>query len=488
MNSLDQNFNAKNFGVIYNLLNRKGKIDITKMSCEFQEVVAQIKQCRNDLMELRHKKRSLWSEEEKELFEAKNDELDSLLDSRAEELDKNICGFAAEVNNTKFRFSMRMHKHGKHEKFTIDTSRLAPYFAICQLQHNLKKVFNVNMPSRHQIMCQLKILLNTITNGYIIRADVEDFFESIPQDQLIQKLENNTLLSYKSLAFIKAILKMYEDCKTKDGSNEGKGVPRGVGISSMLSEIHMQDIDRLIRSRDEVVYYVRYVDDIFMILTSLGSSKSIEDYYTSLRELFKSYGLSLHDTSHKKTSLFYVSNESDIKIGEFDYLGYGLLLTINKGNSLKTEFGLSSKRKKKYRKKIKKAFLHFENLCKVNIRQARRDLLDSLDFITGNCRLANTKGGVKVGVYYSNDLLTKRGIKELKSLTKMLIHNPINVYENAFASTDEKEVFDKKLMERISKFSFEKSWEDKRVCSLSIDRIAEITGLLYEKEEDKTEI
>ena len=121
MNSLDQNFNAKNFGVIYNLLNRKGKIDITKMSCEFQEVVAQIKQCRNDLMELRHKKRSLWSEEEKELFEAKNDELDSLLDSRAEELDKNICGFAAEVNNTKFRFSMRMHKHGKHEDFTIDT-------------------------------------------------------------------------------------------------------------------------------------------------------------------------------------------------------------------------------------------------------------------------------------------------------------------------------------------------------------------------------
>ena len=93
-----------------------------------------------------------------------------------------------------------------------------------------------------------------------------------------------------------------------------------------------------------------------------------------------------------------------------------------------------------------------------------------------------------MGVYYSNDLLTQCGIKELESLTKMLIHYPINVYENTFASTDEKEVFDKKLKERISKFSFEKSWEDKRVCSLSIDRIAEITRWLYEKEEDKTEI
>ena len=66
MNSLDQNFNAKNFGVIYNLLNRKGKIDITKMSCEFQEIVRQIKECRNELRALRQQKRSSWSEEEKE--------------------------------------------------------------------------------------------------------------------------------------------------------------------------------------------------------------------------------------------------------------------------------------------------------------------------------------------------------------------------------------------------------------------------------------
>lgn len=488
MHSLDQNFNAKNFGVIYNLLNRKGKIDVAKMSGEYQEIVGQIKRCRNELMALRHKKRSLWSEEEKDLFDTKNNELDALLDARAEELDKNICRFADEVNDSKFRFAMRMHKHGEHEEFTIDTTGLAPYFAICQLQHNLKTVFNVRMPSRHQIMCQLKVLLNTMTNGYIIRADVKNFFESIPQDLLIRKLENNTLLSYKSSAFIKAILKMYEGRKTHDGSNKGKGVPRGVGISSMLSEIYMQDIDRIIRSRNEVVYYVRYVDDIFMILTSLGSCKKIEDYYKSLCGLFGSYGLTLHDTTHDKTKLLSVSNEKDEKIGNFDYLGYSLSSTINKGKSLKTEFGLSSKRKNNYQKKIAMAFLHFENLCKVDIRQARRDLLDSLDFITGNSRLANTKGGVKVGVYYSNDLLTKGGMKELKNLTQMLIHNPINVYEKVFVSTYEKDVFVKKLSKRIGKFSFEKSWEDKRICSLSIDRIAEITEWLYEKEEDKAEV
>ena len=204
--------------------------------------------------------------------------------------------------------------------------------------------------------------------------------------------------------------------------------------------------------------------------------------------LFNTYGLSLHDTTHEKTKLIRVSNESDGKIGGFDYLGYGLSLNVNKGKPLKTEYGLSLKRKDKYRKKIEKAFLHFENLCKVNIRQARRDLLDSLDFITGNCRLANTKGGVKVGVFYSNDLLTKYGIKNLEGLTNMLQSYRFTVYENAFVSSHEKDAFVMKLKERISKFSFENSWENKRVCSLSIDRIAEITGWLYEKEEDKAEV
>lgn len=123
MKTDNQNFNAKNFGVIYNLLNRKGKVDITKMSCDFQEIVRQIKECRNELRALRQKKRSSWSEDEKELFETKNDELDSLLDARSEELDKNISDIADEVNNSKFRFSMRMHKHGEHEEFTIDTTR-----------------------------------------------------------------------------------------------------------------------------------------------------------------------------------------------------------------------------------------------------------------------------------------------------------------------------------------------------------------------------
>ena len=114
--------------------------------------------------------------------------------------------------------------------------------------------------------------------------------------------------------------------------------------------------------------------------------------------------------------------------------------------------------------------------------------MDSLDFITGNCRLANTKGGVKVGVFYSNDLLTKNGIKNLEGLTNMLQSYRFTVYENAFVSSHEKDAFVMKLKERISKFSFENSWENKRVCSLSIDRIAEITGWLYEKEEDKAEV
>lgn len=40
---LDQSFSAQNFEVIFNMLNRKGKVDITRMSTDYQQAVADMK-------------------------------------------------------------------------------------------------------------------------------------------------------------------------------------------------------------------------------------------------------------------------------------------------------------------------------------------------------------------------------------------------------------------------------------------------------------
>lgn len=487
MQHIDQNFSAKNFGIIYNLLNRKGKIDIGKMSNEYGSVVADIKRCRGEIRSLTQKKRQSWDEEDKKFYSDKKQELKELIRKRAELLDDNIRAFSNEVNDRSFRFSMSMHKHGDNEEFTINCDRLAHYFAICQLQHNLKSVFRVKMPGRHQIMCQIKELLKTLKYEYIIRTDVKGFFESIPQDKLMERLEKNELLSHKSMAFVKSIIRLYEEKKTTTAQNARIGVPRGVGISSMLIEIYMQDLDSKIIRSNEVIYYVRYVDDIFIILSSLGGKKSIEDYYGSLCGLFASYGLILHDKNEEKTRLISLDNPKD-RHALIDYLGYSIKLTPGKNGMLNIDLGLSKKRKDKYIGRIRNAFRHFENVCKINVKTARRDLLDSLDLLTGNYRLVNTKSGAKVGVYYSNDLISEKGKKDLESLDKKKSHQSLKVHEPAFQTSEEMQRFTERLKKRIGRLSFLEGWKSKRVCHLSLARISEINKWLYEKTENKTEV
>lgn len=166
--------------------------------------------------------------------------------------------------------------------FKINSKNHAQLFAMKQLQTNLQKTFKVKQANRHLIMTNIKLLLKTKRPYYIIRTDVSSFFESIPQDQLRHTIMDNTLLSYKSKVFVNAILKEYEIEKAKlkdderDGMKDGCGVPRGIGISSLLSEIYMRDLDGSIKKRPEVIFYVRYVDDIFMLLAELPQGKDLK--------------------------------------------------------------------------------------------------------------------------------------------------------------------------------------------------------------------
>ena len=83
------------------------------------------------------------------------------------------------------------------------------------LQYNLKKVFKVQQANRHRIMTQVRILMNESTPKYIIRTDVHHFYESIPQDKLLNIIKGNTLLSKMSMRFIWQILEEYERKKKK---------------------------------------------------------------------------------------------------------------------------------------------------------------------------------------------------------------------------------------------------------------------------------
>ena len=108
-----------------------------------------------------------------------------------------------------------------------------------------------------------------------------------------------------------------------------------------------------------------------------------------------------------------------------------------------------------------------------DIKVARKDLIDSLNFITGNFRLSNAKHCAKVGLYYNNDLLDE--ISELDSYTSTLHVHPINPHAGSFRTVVERLAYIDALKAKIDKIDFKARWEDKTMFDFSVARIAEIS-------------
>lgn len=123
----------------------------------------------------------------------------------------------------------------------------------------------------------------------------------------------------------------------------------------------------------------------------------------------------------------------------------------------------------------------------MNLKQARRDLLDALRLISGNIRLRNSKNGIKAGLYYSNDLLDDIGINELDSLSQSIhdMASDINVPERIISKAQEREKFNDILKAHIAKIDLKKSWKNKTMYNIHMDRLSEIMKWLdYGKEEN----
>lgn len=470
---LDQSFSAHNFEVIFTMENRKGHIDITMMSQAYQDVLTEIKNAKMQVQNIRKKKKSDKTPEEILALEELDSIIKDLQKEKTEVLADDMSSIADDVNSKSFKFEIDKHMHEDKEEFTLRDSK-ASYFAMKQLLHNMKRTFKIEMLGRHQIMTSIKRLLNMSMPIFIIRTDITGFFESIPQDSLLQKVYDNSLLSFKSKSFIKQIFYAYEAIKDTSKTSVNLGVPRGIGISAMLSELYMQDIDKELKSRNGVIFYVRYVDDIFMILTSLEHFVSLNDYYRDMRKLFKSKGLELKPIGSDKCQLIEYRPDAFRSIS-FDYLGYKLNLSKSR-KELVTVYSLSDKKIQKLNERINKAFKHFETMSKKNVKAARRDLLDSLNFITGNFRLSNSKSHAKAGLYYNNDLIDDSS--EFDQFTRTLHSHIINPYAGLFSDVAERNRFIDALQKRIVRIDFKQRWESKKMYDFPLSRIAEISSWL----------
>lgn len=472
---LDQSFSAHNFCTIYNIENRKGHIELDDMPVDFRECVASIKQNKAKIQEIKNIAEEKRTDNDVLELEKAQSDLEKLFDVKEAILDRYLQYLSSIIRQRHFKITLSKYLKDDKEIFCLDSSSHVMFFAAKQLQYNIHKTFKVKQANRNSILSCIKSLLETRRPISVIRTDISSFYESIDQKLLLNRIEDNTLLSPKSRAFIKAILNQYNNIKNASTSAADKGIPRGVGISAYLSELYLKDLDTNIKSRPEVMFYARYVDDIFIILSCVPVGQTIETYYQGLTASFAELGLSLKQPNDGSGKCQLITFNNDISI-EVQYLGYRIVLSRTK-DKLSVIFNMSPNKVDKIKKKIDAAFLHFENLSKINIHDARKDLIDSLNFITGNFSLCKSKANVKIGLFYNNSLLDSKS--DLDELTNYLHGKIINPYFLLFhGNYGSRMTYISNLRKRIESFDFSKRWTDKNMYKFTLSRLKQIDSWL----------
>lgn len=268
-------------------------------------------------------------------------------------------------------------------------------------------------------MSQLINLLEDNCPKYVIRTDIKNFYESIPQKTLLEKINNDYLLSIKTKKFINQILESYNGLTGQTDADTAIGVPRGIGISAYLSELFMRNVDNQIQELDDIIYYARYVDDIIAIF--VPQSKKLDDSYLKkylirIKEIVEKEKLFINEEKTKEYNLLDSLSSNNLKNNSINYLGYEI------GSAEKQlVIELSERKIKKYFDRIKLSFKSFSKKKHHNRKREFKLLSARIKYLTSNTKLRNNKDKVFVGIYYSNPFLNSD--KLLKKLQDELDEN-----------------------------------------------------------------
>ena len=129
---------------------------------------------------------------------------------------------------------------------------------IRKLRENINSVVRPQTPSRDFIISNLTHFLSEGVPYRLYRLDIQNFYESFSTDAVIETADRLRGLSPLSKKLIRALLEFFSTLG-------GTGVPRGLSLSSTLSDMMMSAFDMSVR-RDPAVYlYYRYVNDMVVL-------------------------------------------------------------------------------------------------------------------------------------------------------------------------------------------------------------------------------
>lgn len=409
---LDQSFSLKSFREIFDIENRKGNNIEKRFKNDFSISLAKTLDLKRINKQIReendfNKKKELYTQRK-----AIKKERNEIIDQKLEEISNQINQHCIKILKGK-------DYGGQSYKFE---DNVCNFFISKKIQENIRETYKVRQSSRYAILSQLINLLEDNCPKYVIRTDIKNFYESIPQKILLEKINNDYLLSIKTKKFINQIFESYNGLTGQTDADTVIGVPRGIGISAYLSELFMRNVDNQIQELDDLMYYARYVDDIIAIFVPQSknvNSNYLQNYLSQIEKIVESEGLNLNKDKTKEYKLFDSLNYIRLNTKSpktIQYLGYEI-----GSNEKQLVIELSERKIKKYFDRIKLSFKSFSKKKHHNRKRAFKLLSARIKYLTSNTKLRNNKDNVFVGIYYSNPFLNSD--KSLKKLQAELEEN-----------------------------------------------------------------
>ena len=215
------------------------------------------------------------------------------------------------------------------------------------------------------------------SQGYILKYDIYHFFHSIDHEVLKEKLSN-----FPDQRVRKMLYDIVDSYDRREDGCIGKGIPMGNQTSQWFALYYLDPMDRLIKEKWRVKYYVRYMDDGVLVHES---KEYLQEVLKSMKALAKELKLEFNS----KTQIF------PLKQG-VDFLGFRFYLT-DTGKVVKR---LRTSNKKRWKRRLKK----FQREYKEGNKNLE-EILKSLNSYSGHLSHGHT---YKLRKHvYSNFLLRK---------------------------------------------------------------------------------
>ena len=283
--------------------------------------------------------------------------------------------------------------------------------------------------SREQEVKQLINIIKTEPKANILRTDLKSFYENVNFREMITNLEKD---GFNNVLALNTLKRINQFCSR----NNSNGLPRGMSISSHLSDYAMRHFDKKIKMIPSICYYCRYVDDIIIVFTS----NNLEMLNSIKKELPKGIVLNKDKTENK------VIGEEDW----IEYLGY----CINLKDPVKVKIAES---------KINRAKKRIILSIKEYLKNSDFNLLcDRMIFLTSNTimEMHTREKPLTIGYRYSyelaNSYLVEKQMEELDNFLFGIYFSKRYSLSNIFRKKIKKNKFSD-----LKKYSFKQGYTNK---------------------------